>query len=416
MTTNCLDNHEKFIQLYELYYQDLLRYAISIVKSHSAAEELVHDAYVKILKRIEDIEEPASARTKRYLVITVRNTCYDYLLKFVPAEDLTEYEAIQSDPLDMVWDTFSVNEIKKKLMIFLEGLSERNRNLFIDAVVLGYHYKELSKKYGLTETNISVKIFRFRVRLRKLLEQEDQEMDEKELFEQFMHHNIPQEAFDPDQVLAAARKAVPDDYQPSEHFKKDMDKLLRQSRRQARIGSAKKFFTRKGIPQVAVSLSVIICALFVAQANNGEIFDLLFQTHQTHTGIQLTEQVREELMEDKTSSMDMQVYFPKYVPEGYAITDMELFSRYLILTLKNEKSYISIIQYPINGYNSKFALDSEDTALEEVTVNEYAGFYKVKDGIHTLHFFDNNNYYKIKGNDLSKKEIIRIAESLEMVV
>ena len=241
-------------------------------------------------------------------------------------------------------------------------------------------------------------------------------MDEKELFEQFMHHNIPQEAFDPDQVLAAARKAVPDDYQPSEHFKKDMDKLLRQSRRQARIGSAKKFFTRKGIPQVAVSLSVIICALFVAQANNGEICDLLFQTHQTHTGIQLTEQVREELMEDKTSSMDMQVYFPKYVPEGYAITDMELFSRYLILTLKNEKSYISIIQYPINGYNSKFALDSEDTALEEVTVNEYAGFYKVKDGIHTLHFFDNNNYYKIKGNDLSKKEIIRIAESLEMVV
>ena len=71
MTTNCLDTHEKFIKLYELYYQDLLRYAISIVKSHSAAEELVHDAYVKILKRIEDIEEPASARTKRYLVITV---------------------------------------------------------------------------------------------------------------------------------------------------------------------------------------------------------------------------------------------------------------------------------------------------------------------------------------------------------
>ena len=35
-----------------------------------------------------------------------------YLLKFVPAEDLAEYEAIQSDPLDMVWDNFSVNEIK----------------------------------------------------------------------------------------------------------------------------------------------------------------------------------------------------------------------------------------------------------------------------------------------------------------
>lgn len=241
-------------------------------------------------------------------------------------------------------------------------------------------------------------------------------MDEKELFEQFMHHNMPQEAFDPDQVLAAARKAVPDDYQPSEHFKKDMDKLLRQSRRQARIGSAKKFFTRKGIPQVAVSLSVIICALFVAQANNGAIFDLLFQTHQTHTGIQLTEQVREELIEDKTSSMDMQVYFPKYVPEGYSISDIKIFPNSVVFKLANKTNYISIIQHPLNGHNDKFALDSEDTILEEVNINEYAGFYKIKDSIRTLHFFDNNNSYRIRSNDLSKKEIIRIAESFEMIV
>ena len=241
-------------------------------------------------------------------------------------------------------------------------------------------------------------------------------MDEKELFEQFMHHNMPQEAFDPDQVLAAARKAVPDDYQPSEHFKKGMDKLLRQSRRQARIGSAKRFFTRKGIPQVAVSLSVIICALFVAQANNGAIFDLLFQTHQTHTGIQLTEQVREELIEDKTSSMDMQVYFPKYVPEGYSISDIKIFPNSVVFKLANKTNYISIIQHPLNGHNDKFALDSEDTILEEVNINEYAGFYKIKDSIRTLHFFDNNNSYRIRSNDLSKKEIIRIAESFEMIV
>ena len=241
-------------------------------------------------------------------------------------------------------------------------------------------------------------------------------MDEKELFEQFMHHNMPQEAFDPDQVLAAARKAVPDDYQPSEHFKKDMDKLLRQSRRQARIGSAKRFFTRKGIPQVAVSLSVIICALFVAQANNGEIFDLLFQTHQTHTGIQLTEQVREELIEDKTSSTDMQVYFPKYVPEGYSISDIKVFPNSVVFKLANKTNYISIIQDCLNGYNDKIALDSEDATLEAVTVNEYDGFYIVKDGVHTIHFFDNNNSYKIKSNYLSKKEIIRIAESFEMIV
>ena len=154
----------------------------------------------------------------------------------------------------------------------------------------------------------------------------------------------------------------------------------------------------------------------MAQANNGAIFDLLFQTHQTHTGIQLTEQVREELIEDKTSSMDMQVYFPKYVPEGYSISDIKIFPNSVVFKLANKTNYISIIQHPLNGHNDKFALDSEDTILEEVNINEYAGFYKIKDSIRTLHFFDNNNSYRIRSNDLSKKEIIRIAESFEMIV
>lgn len=41
----------------------------------------------------KEIEEPSSARTKRYLLVTVRNVCFDYLLKNVPTEDLADYEA-----------------------------------------------------------------------------------------------------------------------------------------------------------------------------------------------------------------------------------------------------------------------------------------------------------------------------------
>lgn len=47
---NCSD---KFTQLYLQYYQNMIRYATSIVKSVNIAEELVHDAYIKILKHIE---------------------------------------------------------------------------------------------------------------------------------------------------------------------------------------------------------------------------------------------------------------------------------------------------------------------------------------------------------------------------
>ena len=42
---NCSD---KFTQLYLQYYQNMIRYATSIVKLVNIAEELVHDAYIKI--------------------------------------------------------------------------------------------------------------------------------------------------------------------------------------------------------------------------------------------------------------------------------------------------------------------------------------------------------------------------------
>ena len=168
-----LDDRAFMTRLYEDYWRLMFSTAGKCCGQWADREDMVQESLLRLIAHVKTLRTMERAVLASYIVITVRNTCYDYLLKFVPAEDLTEYEAIQSDPLDMVWDTFSVNEIKKKLMIFVEGLSERNRNLFIDAVVLGYHYKELSKKYGLTETNISVKIFRFRVRLRKLLEQED---------------------------------------------------------------------------------------------------------------------------------------------------------------------------------------------------------------------------------------------------
>ena len=163
-----------------------------------------------------------------------------------------------------------------------------------------------------------------------------------------MENNMPPEPFDPDKVLAAARETVPD-YQPSEQFTKGMDKLLQKSKRRARKDTVKRFFSWRGVPQVAVALSAIICALFIAQANNGAIFDLLFQTHQTHTGIELTEQVREELLVDKLEEIDMQVYFPKYLPKGYTISNIETSVQKVSFRPENENNFILIVERPVNG-------------------------------------------------------------------
>ena len=195
-----------------------------------------------------------------------------------------------------------------------------------------------------------------------------------------------------------------------------MEKLLQKSKRRARKDTVKRFFSRRGVPQVAVASLVIVCCLVAVQASNGLLFDFLFQTHQTHTGVELTEQVREELLVDKLEEIDMQVYFPKYLPKGYTISNIETSVQKVSFRLENENNFILIVERPLNGYSAKVALDSEDTPLEEVTINEHTGFYNFKDGIYSLYFFDNNNFYKIKTNNLSKTEMIQIAESFEMIV
>ena len=76
-----------------------------------------------------------------------------------------------------------------------------------------------------------------------------------------------------------------------------------------------------------------------------------------------------------------------------------------------------IYQNILNSYNAKFQLDSENADIEEeIQVNGEKAYYILKNGESSLFFFDNNNYYVIINNSLPKKEIIRIAESFEMVV
>ncbi len=162
------ENSEKFARLYNMYAKSLIGYAISIVKSPIIAEELVHDAYVKILQHIQHIEDPCSIRTKRYLIVTVRNICFDYLRQFVPIQEMDDYEDFSSNVQDAVWADFSIREFQQKLGLFLTKLPESDRRLFIDFIT-GFHYKELAEKYSLTEKNVSVKIFRLRGRFRRFL-------------------------------------------------------------------------------------------------------------------------------------------------------------------------------------------------------------------------------------------------------
>lgn len=68
--------HELIYSWYEQYKNGIFRYALSILKDSHAAEDVVHDTFVKALSQAH-LPDPAKAQAWLYRV--ARNLCYDRL-------------------------------------------------------------------------------------------------------------------------------------------------------------------------------------------------------------------------------------------------------------------------------------------------------------------------------------------------
>ena len=58
----------KLQKLYELYEQPMYRIAYAVLHDTALAEDAVHDAFVRLVSRLEKIGEPDSPKTKGYIV------------------------------------------------------------------------------------------------------------------------------------------------------------------------------------------------------------------------------------------------------------------------------------------------------------------------------------------------------------
>jgi len=79
-----LDTEEEKSKLEKLYieYKSLMKFTASKILSNEVlAEDAVHDAFIKLTRYLDGIEEIISHKTKSFVVITVRNIALDMLEK-----------------------------------------------------------------------------------------------------------------------------------------------------------------------------------------------------------------------------------------------------------------------------------------------------------------------------------------------
>ena len=135
-----MNNHDrkKIEEIYSCYKRDLFITAYSILKDYTEAEDVVQNAILKISKNLEKIQDVKCKKTRSYMVIIVRNLCYDIYNKkkhtqFIPFDEMQEIASEdQTDMDDYIVNIEKSNEIAKQL--------EKLHPSYADILTLRYYH------------------------------------------------------------------------------------------------------------------------------------------------------------------------------------------------------------------------------------------------------------------------------------
>ena len=160
---------KQFIEsCYRLYEQKMYHVAYSILHDEGKAEDAVHDAFLNLIKKNIQFDEPESADCKRFIITVIRNASINIYNKkmreskllFFTEKDDHAIAAPESSDNDL-------SEIEDKL----DGLPKKYRKIVRYLVIDEYSTKETASLLGLTEANVRKRYERARRMLSSSLNQ-----------------------------------------------------------------------------------------------------------------------------------------------------------------------------------------------------------------------------------------------------
>jgi RNA polymerase sigma-70 factor (ECF subfamily) len=165
------EKRDKLEELYITYRKELYYVAYQILHNHYDAEDVIQNAFIKIAKFIDKINEIECKKTRAYLVIIVRRLCFDRYnekKKTVPIDFMDETEEAESTGSSL--DDYVLNLERGRELA--ESLSKIN-SAYADVLTLKYFYEldndEIGELINLSPQNVSVKLTRAKIALRKIL-------------------------------------------------------------------------------------------------------------------------------------------------------------------------------------------------------------------------------------------------------
>jgi RNA polymerase sigma-70 factor, ECF subfamily len=161
----------KVEELYHKYSRDMLYTAVDIVRDFSQAEDIVHIAFIKIMKHIEKISIIPDDEVKGYIICIVKNLAVDILRKnkkIVPYDEYEIADENEESVENMVIFNLELDFVKRKL----KEMDDKYSLPLILKYTLGFSHAEIADLLSLSVEDARVRCHRGRRRLIKAIGKE----------------------------------------------------------------------------------------------------------------------------------------------------------------------------------------------------------------------------------------------------
>lgn len=135
-----------------------------------------------------------------------------------------------------------------------------------------------------------------------------------------------------------------------------------------------------------------------------KLFNFFMEKHEKYTSIQIDED-RGSIIPSSWNNY----YYPKYLPEGFRVSNAEMLNDEKIIEFINDEKFILMMQSP-NGSN--YQVDTEQSENEKIIINENKGLL-IEKGERIIIIWHNEECSFSFTSNITSIELIEVIKSLE---
>ena len=173
---NAPEDKSKLSDIYDRYFLQMYNYALSRLETKSEAEDAVQETFLSLAVNISKIVDPASRSTAGYVMTILKNKIIDVKRKKKREVNLFDDVLPKNTEFDdSVFDYLIISEQNEKLKNAVELLNSRERHIILLRLYENMSFKDMAKLTGISEGNVKNIYYRSLAKLRKMLEDKEDE-------------------------------------------------------------------------------------------------------------------------------------------------------------------------------------------------------------------------------------------------